>query len=293
MLHQRQAGELSSRIPAAVRLLAAGLTALALAATPARAADLPLWEAGAGITVINFPDYRGSDQRRTWLLPFPYVVYRGDFLRVDGHGMRGLFFRSDLIELNISVNGSIPVDSANNDARRGMPDLDPTLEIGPTLNFALWRSPDAQRKLELRLPVRAVIATDFSHASHEGWLFLPNLNVDVANFMGNPGLNFGLMGGPIFSDRRYNNYFYAVEPAFATPTRPAYAPGAGRAGAQVIASLTKRYRDFWVGGFTRWDTLRDAAFEDSPLVKDRQYFAAGVAFAWILGQSKTRVTTGK
>ncbi len=25
----------------------------------------PLWEAGAGLTVLDFPDYRGSDERHT------------------------------------------------------------------------------------------------------------------------------------------------------------------------------------------------------------------------------------
>lgn len=278
---------------AAARLMTAGLLALGVAAASARAAELPLWEAGAGVAVINFPDYRGSDQRRNWLLPFPYVVYRGEFLRVDEHGMRGLLFESDRVDLNISVNGAIPVDSDDNDARRGMPDLDPTLEIGPTLNFALWRSTNARRKLELRLPLRAVIATDLPHASHEGWLFLPNVNIGVEDFMGNAGWKFGLMGGPIFSDRRYNRYFYAVDPAFATASRPAYTPREGYAGAQLVAGLSKRYRNFWIGGFARWDTLRDAAFEDSPLVKDRRYFAAGFAIAWILGESRTTVAAGR
>lgn len=290
MLQQKQHGEVTPRIPAAARLLAAGLAALGVIAATARAADLPLWEVGPAIAVINFPDYRGSDQRRTWALPFPYVRYRGEFLRVDDRGLRGLFFKSDTTELNISLNGTIPVDSEHNDARRGMPDLDPTLEIGPTFDAALWRSDNEKRRLELRLPLRAVIATDFSRARHEGWVFAPNLNIDVDDVMGRPGWKFGLMGGPVYSDRRYNNYFYAVEPAFATATRPAYAPGSGYAGAQFIVSLNKRYRDFWVGGFARWDTLRGAAFEDSPLVKDRQYFAAGVAMAWILGKSKTNVT---
>jgi len=267
------------------------LMASLLATGPVRAAEAPLWEAGAGLAVLNFPDYRGSDQRRTTILPFPYVVYRGEYLRADEQGLRGLFYKSDRTELNISINGAIPVDSENNDARRGMPDLDPTLEVGPTLNVALWRSSDTRRRLELRLPLRAVFATDFSHIKHQGWVFQPNLNLDVKDFMGNPGWNFGLMGGPLFSDRSYNHYFYAVDPAYATATRPTYSAREGYAGAQLTASLSKRYRNFWVGGFVRADTLRGAVFENSPLVKDQQYIAVGVAMAWILGTSKTTVVT--
>ncbi|HET9404338.1 MAG TPA: MipA/OmpV family protein, partial [Burkholderiales bacterium] len=79
--------------------------------------------------------------------------------------------------------------------------------------------------------------------------------------------------------------------AFATATRPAYSPGGGYAGTQVIAALSKRYRQFWVGGFVKWDTINGAAFADSPLVRDRQGVAAGFSIAWILGESKTLVET--
>ncbi|MCK7496073.1 MAG: MipA/OmpV family protein [Comamonadaceae bacterium] len=60
--------------------------------------------------------------------------------------------------------------SDDNQARSGMPDLDPTLEIGPALDLALVRSRDRKISLELRLPVRAVIATDFSRVHGEGWI---------------------------------------------------------------------------------------------------------------------------
>ena len=59
----------------------------------------------------------------------------------------------------------------------------------------------------------------------------------------------------MFSDRRYNQYFYGVDPAFATAARPAYNAGGGYGGAQFIMSLSKRYREFWIGGFAKWDTL--------------------------------------
>ena len=49
----------------------------------AHAEPLPLWELGAGAAVVSFPDYRGSDRQRSYLLPLPYVVYRGDVLQID------------------------------------------------------------------------------------------------------------------------------------------------------------------------------------------------------------------
>ncbi len=255
------------------------------------AEQLPLWEAGAGVSVIDFPDYRGSAERQTWVLPFPYLVYRGEFLKADERRVRGLFFKTERVELDTSINGTVPVKSSENEARQGMPDLDPTLEIGPSLNFSLLRSADRKTTLELRLPVRAVFASDFSYVDFAGWVFQPTLNVDTRDVPGFPGWKLGLLGGPVYSDGRYNRYFYAVDPAFATASRPAYSPGGGYGGAQFIAALSKRYREFWVGGFAKWDTLSGAVFADSPLVTARQNWSGGVAVAWMIGESKTRVET--
>jgi outer membrane scaffolding protein for murein synthesis (MipA/OmpV family) len=223
------------------------------------------------------------------VLPFPYVVYRGEFLQADEKRVRGLFFKTERAELDISVSGTPPVDSSENEARRGMPDLDAILEIGPSLNFLLTRSGDRKTRLELRLPVRAALATDFTHVNFAGWLFQPNLNLDLRDAFGHAGWNFGVLAGPMFSDGRYNQYFYGVEPAFATATRPAYNAAGGYAGTQLLTSLSKRFRRYWVGAFARWDTLNNAAFDDSPLVKSNHSFAAGVAAAWILGESTVRV----
>jgi outer membrane scaffolding protein for murein synthesis (MipA/OmpV family) len=276
---------------AIVAIIAIVLNLPHAAVTGVRAGQLPLWEAGLGATVISFPDYRGSDERRSWLLPFPYIVYRGEFLKADERRVRGLFFRTDRAELDVSVNGTPPVDSSENAARQGMPDLDATLEIGPSLNFLLKRSDDRRIRLELRLPVRAALATDLSHVNFAGWVFQPHLNVDLRDAFGHPGWNLGALAGPLFSDRRYNQYFYGVDPAFATAARPAYNASGGYAGAQFLVSLSKRFRKLWVGGFARWDTLNHAVFSDSPLVKTDEYFAAGVALAWMLGESRTRVET--
>jgi MipA family protein len=270
------------------------LAALAFsgAATGARAESLPLWEAGVGISVIDFPEYRGSAERRTWVLPFPYIVYRGDYLKADERrGVRGLFFKTESVELDVSFNGTVPVKSSENAARQGMPDLDGTLEIGPSLNFSLLKSADRKTSLELRLPVRGVLASDFSYVDFVGWVFQPTLNVDTRDLFGYTGWKLGFLGGPVYSDGRYNRYFYAVDPAFATATRPAYSPGGGYGGAQFIAALSKRHRDFWIGGFAKWDTLNGAVFADSPLVTARQSWSGGIAIAWMVDESKARVET--
>ena len=103
------------------------------------------------------------------------------------------------------------------------------------------------------------------------------------------GWNAGLVGGLIYADQRYHQYIYGVAPQYATATRPAYSAGAGYSGAQVMTTLSKRYDNFWIGGFLKWDDVSGAAFADSPLVKSRQTFAAGLMVSWILFRSEKLV----
>jgi len=270
-----------------VNLSRKGLIFLCLAASLARAEQLPLWEAGVGIGATTLPHYRGSDQSRTWVLPVPYLVYRGESLKVDDRRFRGLFFDSDKVELEFSLSGSPPVK--DNNARHGMPDLDPTLEIGPSLNIALYRSDNRMERLELRLPVRTVFSSDFSHVRQAGWIFQPNLSLDFKNVLGNRGWNLGLQGSLIYTDRRYNRYFYAVDPMFVTADRPAFNPSGGYGGLNLLAAVSKRFPGFWVGGFAKWDSVGGAVFADSPLVKARSNLSGGFAIAWILGTSTVKV----
>ena len=250
------------------------------------AGDAPLWEAGAGVAVIDFPDYRGSDERQTYVLPVPYVVYRGKFLKVDRENVRGLFFKSDKAELDVSLNGSVPVKSSDNRARDGMPDLEPTLEIGPSLNLFLLHSDEKKTNLDLRLPLRPVIDIKTEYL---GYVFQPQLDLDVHDIGGNADWNLGIGAGPIFADQRYHQYLYGVDPAYATASRPAYSARGGYAGSQFVSALSKRFPHYWVGGFVKWDSLHGAVIEDSPLVTSKQNFTAGFAVSWIFARSKTLV----
>ena len=276
-------GLLSSLIPKhAAALLAASI---ALVAGTARADQLPLWELGAGAAVVNFPDYRGSDERHTYPLPIPYVIYRGETLRIDRQKVRGLIFETRIAELDVSASGSVPVDSDRNRARRGMPDLDPTLELGPSLNIFLYRNPTGRSTLELRLPLRAIVASDFRHASYQGLLFNPHLNIDLKGIFPAPGWNLGLQVGPVFATRQYHDYFYGVAPQFALPERPAFEAKGGYSGTQSTIALSKRFENYWFGAFVKADSLHGAAFEDSPLVKKKYAISGGVAAVYVFARS--------
>lgn len=267
-----------------MRLLA---LVLALLAASARAEPLPLWELGAG--AISLPDYRGSDERRSYLFPVPYLVYRDRHLRVDREGARAVLMESTRFELNISANLAPPVNSDDNRARQGMPHLDPTFEVGPQAQLTLLGSQASDTRLDLRLPARAVVATDLSYVDAEGFVFYPHLDLRLRPVALGHKWNLGLQTGALFATRKYHQYFYGVDGRFATPQRPAYSAPGGYSGAVALASLSRRFEKVWVGGFVRYDALSGAAFEDSPLVKRKSSFMAGIAFAYVFAVSEEKV----
>jgi MipA family protein len=252
------------------------------------AAGEPLWEIGLGVAAVRFPDYRGSDQSSTYALPLPFVAYRGRFLRADRDGARAILFAGRRVLVDLSLSASVPTRSKNNDARRGMPDLPGTFEIGPNANVELWQSADRRFKLDLRLPVREAITLQSSPRAI-GVTFSPNLNLDVRGFA--ESWNVGLLAGPLFADRRYHEHFYGVAPEFASASRPAYDAPGGYAGWRATAAFSRRLGNAWLGGFVRYDDLHGAAFAASPLVRRESNVTAGFGISWIFATSSQRVRT--
>jgi MipA family protein len=270
------------RLPCLIAIVAA------CAVRTAAAADKPLWEFGLGVGTVLFQDYRGADTAHAYVLPVPYLYYRGKFLQADRNGIRGRLFNQDWIELNISVNATTPV--RRNAARAGMPDLRSTVEVGPAVDLHLWKSADQKVKFDVRLPLRTALTVQ-GRPHDIGWVFAPTASLDIKDVAGFQGWYLGALTGPLFADRRYHDYFYTVAPQYATGERPAYQASAGYAGAQILASLSKRYSSYWVGAYVRHDTLAGAVFESSPLVKRSNYWTGGVGIAWMISRSSRMVET--
>lgn len=256
--------------------------------TTAHADPKPLWEAGLGIGALAFPDYRGSDQTHVYPVPVPYFVYRGDFLKADRDGLRGEFFNRKYVELNISLGATVPVQSNDDRARRGMPNLRPTVEVGPSLELHVWHLPDDHMKLDVVMPWRVPVTVE-SSPQVIGWYFAPRLNLDVRDIAGYAGWNFGVGAGPMFAAQKYDQYFYSVDPRYATVDRPAYEAKGGYSGVGFISALSKRFPRYWVGAYIRYDSLEGAAFEASPLVKQKYYVAGGIGIAWMIRESTRTV----
>jgi outer membrane scaffolding protein for murein synthesis (MipA/OmpV family) len=252
----------------------------------AGAQTLPRWEVGMGLGALSLPFYRGADRGRTYITPVPYLQYRGEHLRVDEEGIRSYLFRSDNVRLDFSLAGGVPVPSGGISARRGMPGLSPTVEIGPSLEFLLWYPEKRDRALWLKFPMRAALSVDWRNIEYQGWVFAPYLDYRVSRKApaGPWTMTFSL--GPQFADKRYHDYFYEVAPAYATAARPEYHPDAGYSGSRVTVGMQKWLGSYWLGVFLRYDDLHGAVFSDSPLVQQQHYYAIGAAIIKLLAVSK-------
>lgn len=271
-----------------IRLLFTALMCLILTYAFAAAdhrEEVPLWEVGFGLAPITMPSYRGSNTQEGYPVPLPYVDYRGDFLRLDREGIRGIVYDSDRLRIDLSGDGAIPSASDDDGPRAGMPDLDPVGEIGPSINFIIEET--FERRIRLRMPVRWVVSTDFSSLSHVGWKIHPHLGVDFKAALF--GWNAGITVGPLFADHGYHGYYYDVDAKYAEDFRPAYKAGSGYSGTMLMLTSSRRFQRVWAGIFLRYDNIDGAAFIDSPLVETRHAFMAGAGIAYIFGTSDKTV----
>ena len=264
-----------------VGMLSAFCAAMVGAAQEARA-EQALWEAGMGLAAMRLPHYRGSNQTHDWLLPLPYAVYRGEIFRADRDGARARLVESERVDLDLSFAASAPTRSKDNLVRVGMPDLAPTVEVGPNMTVQLART--NHWKAELRVPVRAAITLQ-SSPRILGWIATPNVNIDMKVM----GWDVGMFTGPILGSRGFNGYFYDVAPIYATAARATFRAQGGWGGWQTTAGVSKRMGNLWLGAFVKADSVASARYVASPLVRQQHTLAFGLAASWVFAQSSERV----
>ena len=235
--------------------------------------------------MLSLPFYRGAADGRSYIAPIPYIRYRGEHVRVDEEGIRSYLFLGDNTRLNFSLAAGIPVSSDGNSPRRGMPSLDPTVEIGPSLEFLLWHRKERDRALWLKFPMRAALSVALKNVEYQGWVFAPYLDYRMVNGDRAQPWTITFSMGPQFADRRYHDYFYEVTTAYATPQRPEYHADLGYSGSRLTLGLQKKWDSYWLGMFVRYDDLQGAVFTDSPLVQQRHYYAVGAAIIKLLAVS--------
>lgn len=260
----------------------AGAQSMAQTASSATKSDAdrePLWEIGAGIGGALTPNYPGATGSTGRVLPLPVVIYRGDFLRIgDGSVASGRLFQNDRLEFDISLNGSFDAESDDVDERRGMPDLGFIAEVGPELEVLLSDPADTTHRLKLELPLRAAFSVDDGSLGDRGFVFSPQLEYERPFADGRYEWSLSLT--PSFASERLQDYFYEVDPAFATAQRPAYDANGGYLRTSLGFGLQRRGERSFAAFGVSLASLAGGANEDSPL--RRRDFEVSVAAVVIL-----------
>jgi outer membrane protein len=240
---------------------------------------------GAGIGVLGYSDYRGAATSHAFPIPVITLAYNGPIFKADKEGLHGALLHRSWFEVNLSFDATLPV--SNDAIRNGMQQLRPTVEAGLSGDFHLWKSADGAVKLDFKVPVRTALTID-APPEDIGWTLTPGFNLQVSTAPMRDW-KLGVYCGPLFANRRYNDYFYSVPVGDARPNRPAYDAPGGYAGSQLVLDLSKHYPRRWIAGFIRFDTLQGAVFDASPLVQRKYYWSAGFVVSWSVARSSTMV----
>lgn len=258
---------------AACLILTAATAAVAAPAAPEDPVETePLWEAGVGGFVALTPNYPASGEYAVNGLPLPYLIYRGELVRIGGDSAASLVpLDTDRFEFGVSADAAFGADSDDNELREGLPDLDPLIEVGPEFvvkaaGFGLFTE---IAEVELALQGRSVFSIDFEDAPEfQGLVFEPQLRASRRGIIGPRSFGFAAVGS-IFATEGLHDYFYEVPAAFARPGRPAFDAGAGYLGAEttfgVGYEVTERFSVF-AGGEV--GLYAGSANADSPLFED-------------------------
>ena len=245
--------------------------------------DKTEWSMGLGIGAFDYLLYPGAVESNHFILPVPYFTYRSPKFEVD-RGFRSFMYDSEKIAIDISADFGLPVDSDDTRARKGMPDLDFMLQIGPSLEFKLNDRSKSYFDARFEIPVRVAFVTDLPNVDHIGYLVEPRFSFDHRRSSNAPVAHKTTIGLK-FATQDFHAYYYDVAPEYATPIRPAYKSDAGFGGSFIKYRISYKTNDFIYWMFLRYQSLRGAVFEDSPLVLKNDYYFVGAGFSWIFASS--------
>jgi outer membrane scaffolding protein for murein synthesis (MipA/OmpV family) len=281
----RARGNLAAMPLAMLAMVALTAPAAAQQLAPTPDPDLPLWEVGLFGGAASTPAYPGSEDRSTRALVLPMVIYRGKVLRADRSGIGARLINTERVELDVGFALSLPARSDDVAARAGMPDLRSLLEFGPRLKVLL-AEPTATSRVRLELPLRVPVELK-SGFKRQGLVFEPRVVFEAGDGTGKWQADANV--GAVFGNARLHQYFYGVEPQYATATRPAYEASGGLLMTRLGLSLSRRLSPDWrVFGFTRYDNYSHASNRESPLFLRNSGLSVGAGFTWTIHRSAAR-----
>lgn len=242
----------------------------------------PLWEFALAGYGLYGPVYPGSAQSEGNFLPLPFPIYRGKFLRLGEDSdkpIRGRLFRSDRVHLDLDMDFNFGSKSQDIDARIGMPDLDPLIELGPELELKFTNQPLRNGNIFMALQMRGAVSLDGLSPDWRGLSFSPELR--YVRHLEKEGSRLKLRITPSFATQEYMKYYYQVDPEFANAQRPAYQASSGYLGTTLGLSVHHPLTDaFEVRAGVRIGLLQGARNEASPLFTDDTTQSVYVAFLY-------------
>ncbi len=248
---------------------------------------LPLWEVGAGLGLVSQQAYPGADQQVRRALVLPYAIYRGEYLRSEGSGLQLRGYKSEALELSLSLSGSLGSNSNNITARQGMPNLGTLVELGPRVRWNV-ATLEGGARIRADLPLRGVLDLSNGLASR-GLAFEPQISYADRTGPALGSVGYSASASAIYADRKLADHFYGVAPAYANAARPAYAATSGLVATRLALGLSKPLGTDWrVYGYARLDSVAGAANAASPLVKQRAGGSVGVGLSYSLFKSESR-----
>ncbi len=245
----------------------------------------PLWEFGAGLFNVNYEDYIGSSQRRSLFIPRPFFIYRGEKFYIDRGRVGSQIDTNSSIDIDLSIGGYVPVNSASNVSRRGMPNLGLVLSPGISLIYNVARN--EHKSIYFSMPVQYAVE-------------LKSGDLNTLDFIANPRftyirrrahhsgiyLTWSLSGGVYWQGEKYNQFYYGVEPRYALPNRPAYQAQGGYSGSHFNFNFNYYTANKWLftlGG--RYINMEKSVFDDSPLLDQSYSLISYFSVVYIFAES--------
>lgn len=241
----------------------------------------PLWDVGLFAVGVTQQAYPGAAERINRGLVVPTVYYRGKYLRADGDGAGIRAIKTPRFEFDVGFAAAFGSRADEVEIRRGMPELGTMVEFGPRAKWNLGRYVDGRLRAEF--PLRGVFDVSDSFRQ-KGVSFEPRL---IWERRVRDGWSYNASIAALIGDRKLNDTFYGVAPAYARADRPAYVADRGLIAVRLAAGVSHAMgKDWRVFLFTRIDDVHAAANKDSPLMQKKTGGSVGFGLSYTFLRSK-------
>ncbi len=251
----------------------------------------PTFEFGVAAAALRVPAYPSSSVKNDRFFAAPWFIYRGDKVQVKEGGVELKAFQSEKLIVDVGIGAALGSDATDTPLRAGLPDLDFIFQLGPRFTVPLIdETVDGIRtRFNWVSGVRLAVSTDFQSLDFQGPLATTELRFRKTGFKNN-NLEFNASVGTTWLGDQLMDYFFSVEPQFATPARPAFDADAGflslELSAAVIYKPTPKLTTALVFGV---NSHAGSGIEESPLFEDTVTTQALLAVSYTIFQSKRLV----